>query len=355
MRATVPLLAFLLPVAACAPADGPRARTAEAGPPPLPLPTTNHAVAGGIVGREWRAYVALGLDSTKRWSGITTRAWEWREGEDSWRRLPPVPGPVGRIAALAAVVRERLFVFGGYTVDSAGHERTLGNVDIWDPVRLRWSAGAPIPIPVDDAILGVHRDSLVYLVSGWRDSATVRAVQVYDVQADRWRRGTPIPAHGVFGHAGAMTEGRIVFIDGAHASFRGPRYVATRQAWLGTVHPTRPDSITWERLPDHPPPTRYRAAAGACGPFLLFAGGTDNPYNYDGIGYDGRPSAPLSSAVAYDVQQRVWRPLRPAPRATMDHRGLLVHGRSAYIVGGMGTGQRVTAEVTAWHPGVCPP
>lgn len=94
--------------------------------------------------------------------------------------------------AVAQEVRGRLYLLGGYTVDSVGAERSLGAVDIYDPAHDRWTAGAPSPVPVDDAISGVFRDSLIYLVSGWHDTDNVPDVQIHDVVRNRWMAGTPV-------------------------------------------------------------------------------------------------------------------------------------------------------------------
>lgn len=353
-RALALLLVAAAGVAGCTtPRDG-RPPVKAPGAPVLPVPVTNHAVAAGIVGGRWQLFAMLGVDSTKAWSGITRRAWVLAEGDTAWRALPPVPGARGRLAATAQVVRGRVYLFGGYTVDSLGAERSVPEVDIWDPARAAWRAARPMPVPVDDAVSGVYRDSLIYLVSGWHDTDNVRDVQVYDVVRDAWSVGTPVPGRGVFGHAGGMAGERIVFIDGAVRSATGPRYVNEPQAWMGTIDPDHPARISWEELPPHPAPVRYRAAAGTCGGFVIFAGGTDNPYNYNGIGYDGVPSEPLASAVALDTRLRVWRLLPPAPVPTMDHRGLLIRGDTGWIVGGMTTDRVVSRAVVRWRLGLCP-
>lgn len=81
------------------------------------------------------------------------------------------------------------------------------------------------------------------------------------------------------------------------------------------------------------------------GGLIIFAGGSDNPYNYNGVGYDGNPSQPSDEVIAYAVADRRWHRLGRLPVATMDHRGLLQVGEHVAIAGGMRTGQRVTAEV----------
>ena len=183
----------------------------------------------------------------------------------------------------------------------------------------------------------------------------MRDVQIYDVVTNRWSAGTPIPGPGVFGHGGALAGNHIVFIDGARRNATTPRYVNESQSWMGTIQPTRPDSIDWQRLPSHPATMRYRPAAASCGPYVVFAGGTDNPYNYDGIGYDRVPSAPVASVIAVDTRNGAWQQLPDAPAATMDHRGLIVRDNRAWIIGGMRANQVVAADVVRFALGVCRP
>lgn len=332
---------------------------AAAGPllaqPALPQPVANNAVAAGRVGGEWWVFSALGIDSSKRFSGITRRAYAWREGAPEWTPLPDVPGRVGRLAATAQVVRNRLYLFGGYTVDSAGAEKSVEVVDVFDPGARRWSTVRPMPVPVDDAVSVVWRDSLIYLVSGWHDTDNVQHVQVYDVVRDTWSMATPIPGPGVFGHTGALAGNTIVYIDGAARRSTGVKYALVPQSWIGTIDERRPLEIRWSpSAAPHPGPPLYRAAAAGCGDLVLFAGGTDNPYNYNGVGYDGAPSAPRAAVMAYDVRRGQWRVLPSAPRATMDHRGLIVRGDEAAILGGMIHGQRVTGQTTRWTLRGCP-
>jgi ketosteroid isomerase-like protein/N-acetylneuraminic acid mutarotase len=312
--------------------------------PALPTATTNNAVASGRIGRDWWAFSALGLDSTLRWSGITRNAYAWWAGTASWRELPPVPGPAGRLAATAQVVRGRLYLFGGYTVDSAGGERSLPNVDIYEPESGVWRAGAPTPVAVDDAVSGVYQDSLVYLVSGWHDTDNVRNVQVYDVARDSWFQATPTPGPGVFGHSGTLAGGTIVYVDGALRQESGPRYRLVSQTWVGTIAAGDPLSIAWVQGPAHPEGPLYRAASGSCGPLIVIAGGTTNPYNFDGIGYDGRPSAPSRLVSVFDTRTRVWSRLADLPAPAMDLRGLVRLDRAGWILGGMRSDRRVVAE-----------
>ncbi|MGA3196812.1 MAG: hypothetical protein ABSD39_17600 [Terriglobales bacterium] len=109
-------------------------------------------------------------------------------------------------------------------------------------------------------------------------------------------------------------------------------------------------------MPPHPGKARYRIGAGADPREkrkgkIYFSGGTDNPYNYNGIGYNGQPSEPSPVTFAFDVRSGTWETINEnTPDPTMDHRGLAVTSQGLVMVGGMETGQRVTAKVTVVKP-----
>ena len=221
-------------------------------------------------------------------------------------------------------------------------------MDIYDPQADEWLRGAPFPLPVDDAVSGLWRDSLIYIVSGWSQRDNVADVQIYDPTADAWLAATPIPGPPVFGHAGAILGDAIVYCDGVRVDrSRDTRFVMSRECYRGEIRPDEPARITWRRLSPHPGPARYRMAAAAhpTAGLIVFAGGTDNPYNFDGIGYDGIPAEPTARAFAYDVATDSWIALADKNVATMDHRALAVVGSSLYLIGGMTAGQTVTARV----------
>ena len=318
------------------------ARVVDAAPPPpLPIPIANNAVAAVETADGWALFSFLGIDGTRRREGITTAAFRWTVGSEGWRRIGSVPGE-GRLAATAQAVGGLIYLFGGYTVAEDRTERSLPDVLVYHPDQDFWTPAAPMPTPVDDAVSGVWRDSLIYLVSGWHDTENVSTVQVYDPATDEWRQATPIPGPPVFGHAGGITGDAIVYVDGARVDRDPRRFALEASSWLGQIDPAEPTRIAWRGLPDHPGPGLYRAAALGAERFVLFAGGTDNPYNYDGNGYDGVPAEPRDGVFAWDVGSSMWRELGPLPLPTMDHRGLVEAAGRVYAIGGMGVGRAVT-------------
>jgi len=314
--------------------------------PALPVPVTNNAVAAVETTDGVAVFSFLGLDASKENTGIGNAAYRWDVGTDAWREIPEVPGS-GRLASTAQVVGGKIFVIGGYTVADDGAEVSVPDVNIFDPETEAWSRGANIPLPTDDAVSGVWKDSLIVLVSGWHDEDNVAAVQIYDPAQDRWSDASPIAGAPVFGHTGAVVGDAVVYVDGVRTDGTDPRFVLDEASWHGEVAPDEPTSVVWEPIPHHPGVPLYRAAGGAVGGMALFVGGSANPYNYNGIGYDGQPSEPIRQVLGYVESAHEWSRLSAPPVATMDHRTLGVAGGMVFLVGGMEEGQVVTDGV--WY------
>jgi len=326
----------------------------EARPPP-PDPIANNAVAGATVDGRDLIFTFLGLGAGKDFRAITTRAYALDVKPGRWERLPDVPGPGGRIAATAQALGDRVYVFGGYAVAADGKETTSPAVDIYAVRERRYSRGADIEVPVDDTVSGVWRDRLIFLVGGWSASANVDAVQIYDPAHDRWARATPIVGTPVFGHAGGIVRDAIVYCGGAKMQApQSPKYAANSECYRGDIDPEEPKRVAWRRIAHHPGPARYRAAAGPVQTGgvvgVMFVGGTSNPYNYNGVGYDGQPSEPEATSWIYDIERDLWVEGPRLVTPSMDHRGLVSIAGAWWTIGGFGVNQTVLANVTRLSP-----
>jgi N-acetylneuraminic acid mutarotase len=317
---------------------------------PLPVPLSNNAVAMTRGGKEASIFSFMGMGSKKTWNAISNQAFQMELNTGKWTEVRAVPGVAGRLAASAAALREQVVLIGGYVVDAQGGETTVPDVNIYVPVENRWYRGEDTPVPVDDSVVGVYRDRFLYLVSGWSKTEPTRKVQVYDTEKNKWMEATPIPGTPVFGHAGAILGDTIVYVDGAYPNPSGgnPRYIASSECWMGKINKADITKIEWTKLPGHPGPARYRIAAGASekNGRIYFSGGTDNPYNDNGIGYNGQPSEPSPVTFAFNLRSGKWETINEnTPDPVMDLRGLLVTHRGLVIVGGMAKGQQVTPNV----------
>lgn len=360
IRSFLPALFFpALMLAACSPETG-------SGPsvdlPPgvharLPEPVSNNAVAGVEVDGRMMAYSFAGLHSGKTWQDVTADAYACDLEARACREIAGLPDGVGRLASVAATAGGHIYVFGGYTVAEDGSERSTPEVWRFDPATETYTRRADMPVPVDDSVALTVADRYVVLVSGWHDTDNVEDVQVYDTVQDIWFSATPWPGRPVFGHAGGIVEDRLMICggvevvppetEGGRRSFR--RYDV---CWAGWIDADAPWVIDWQVAPNHPGPMPYRAAAAGDADLgsVLFVGGTDTPYNYDGTGYDGTPAEPRDHAIFPQnlaaPRADAWRVvIRPQGAGTMDHRGLIRWGDRFYTLGGMNADREVIADV----------
>jgi N-acetylneuraminic acid mutarotase len=322
---------------------------------PLPIPVSNNAVAITHAGKESRIFSFMGIGPKKTWDAITSKAFAMDLPTGKWTEVRGVPGVAGRLAASVVSLRDQMILMGGYVVDGQGGETTVSDVNIYYPDENRWYRGEDTPVPVDDAVAGVYRDRFVYVVGGWSKTEPTRKVQVYDAEKNTWTNATPIPGTPVFGHAGGLVGDTIVYVDGAYPNPAGanPKYLVASECWMGKITKGDITKIEWSKLPEHPGSARYRIAAGASEKEgkIYFSGGTDNPYNYNGVGYNGQPSEPSPVTFAFNVKSGKWETINEStPDPVMDLRGLLVTHRGLVLVGGMEKGQAVTAKVTIVKP-----
>ena len=283
----------------------------------MPAPVSDSAVAtsySGEVGQ--KIFSFMGIGPKKTWDAVTASAYELDIKTGKWSEKRPMPGVAGRLAASAVATSGQVFIFGGYVLDGDGHETTLSDLNVYVPFEDRYYRGKDIPVPVDDAVVGLFRDRYIYLIGGRSKGEAVRNVQIYDTQTDQWMQATPLPGTPVFGHAGAIEGDTIVYVDGAYKNpdGKGPKYVPSSECWMGKLRQgkkrtsQRSSGPNCRRIPGTRAFGSRRARPGPekKGGKIYFSGGTDNPYNYNGIGYNGKPSEPSTVTFAFDTKRGDW-------------------------------------------------
>jgi len=324
--------------------------------PAMPAAVSNNAVAlvqqqeGGPL-----LITAAGLTAGKSWRDTTDQAWRTDGVGRAWTALARVPGGQGRLASSAVAVAGQVYLLGGYTVARDGTEVSTPEVFRLNLQTGGWSLFSRMPVPVDDAVALVHDDRYIYLLSGWHDLGNVNLVQVLDSHDASWSQATPWPGVPVFGHAGAIHAGTLVVCDGVRVDYPADgaarQFLAADACWLGQIDAQDHRRIAWRPLPPHPGKARYRMAAGSdADGGLWFVGGSVNPYNFDGIGYDGVPARPESAVFSFDLADSRWRCHGNLPEATMDHRGLPWHDGWFYVLGGMRQKQVVSDGFFRFRP-----
>lgn len=321
--------------------------------PPLPEPVSNNAVALVSAGSNKAMISFMGLGRGKEYSDVHNKVWSLHIGDEAWQQKSSVPSSLpisGRLASVAVGVDNMAFLFGGYTVAKDHAEISSPDNFAYNLATDTYQKIAPTPVPVDDSIALVYQQRYIYLISGWHNDGNVNLVQVYDIQTDGWQQASPFLGSPVFGHAGGIVENYLLVCDGVKVQAQEQhrrKFMAETACYSGTIDQQNAYKIDWRKVPHPTGKGRYRMAASGvvADNTIVFAGGSTNPYNYNGIGYDGSPSEPDPQLWTYDVNKGDWQ-IRKTDKATMDHRGLLVMGKQLIIVGGMGKQQQLKKQVT---------
>ena len=350
------LLAFIV-ILSCnsAMSDGLASLGQSSDIPALPQAVTNNAVVSVRTDDNEYLVSFAGLGAGKSHDDTLDVTWVFDANAGEWAEAAPVPGGVGRLAAAAASAGGTAYVFGGYSVAEDGTEVSTPWVHAFDPVKGRFEDRAAMPVPVDDAVAVPFEDRYIYLISGWHDLGNVNLVQRYDTQSDTWAQATPIPGPGVFGHAGGIAGNKIVYCDGVAVQTHPDKsrdFAAFGGCYLGIIDVIDARRIDWRTLPPHPGRARYRMAATGTEAMngILFIGGSENPYNYDGIGYNGELSEPAKGSLFYDLAANAWqKKILFESTATMDHRGLVQFGSALVTIGGMVSGQHVIDTIYSYE------
>ena len=361
-QSAVPRLSFVVAafIIACTATVAATATAAPVSLPALPEPVSNNAVASVTIDDTQYVVSFMGLSKGKTYKDVHNRAWQLainnKDKPLQWQALPPVPSSLalkGRLASVAVGVDESIYIFGGYTVDEDHNEISTPDVYKYAPVTGEYTLLTPMPVPVDDATALVYQDRYVYLVSGWHNDGNVNLVQVYDTQTKKWQQASPFLGKPVFGQAGGIVDNIMVVCDGVSVSPHSDKrrsFAAETACFIGVIDKKNPFKIDWRTL-KHPTGTaRYRMAAAGdeATNKIYFVGGSTNPYNYNGIGYNGEPSTADDAIWTFDLAEGTWVISKTGAEApTMDHRGLINVNGSWVTVGGMLGTQRVTSKVTS--------
>lgn len=355
----VPRLSFVVAAFLIAVAATVSATAASIVLPALPEPVSNNAVASVTINNTQYVFSFMGLGKGKTHKDVHNRAWQLvinnKDKPLQWQALPPVPSSLalkGRLASVAVGVKDSVYIFGGYTVDEDHNEISTPDVYKYSPTTGEYTLLAPMPVPVDDATALVYQDRYVYLVSGWHNDGNVNLVQVYDTQTGKWQQASPFLGNPVFGQAGGIVDNTMIICDGVSVTPHSDKrrsFAAETACFKGVIDKQNPFKIDWRTL-NHPTGTaRYRMAAAGdeATNKIYFVGGSTNPYNYNGIGYNGEPSTADDAIWAFDIAKETWSISKTeAEVPTMDHRGLINVNGSWVTIGGMLGAQRVTSKVT---------
>lgn len=328
----------------------------------IPASVTNNAVAQVHVDNKDYFISFSGLSAGKTYKDVHNDTFVYDVSKNHWEKRKPVPiekpikGLTGRLASVAAAIGDTAYIFGGYTVAKNHSEVSIPDVYSYSVQKDSYQKLAPMPVPVDDSVAFTYQDRYIYLISGWHNDGNVNLSQVYDTQTDTWQQASPFPGKPVFGHAGGIVNNTLIICDGVRIDVftdKRRRYAAESACYRGDISIENPHKISWFKIPHPTGISRYRMAALGIADSttsineVVFVGGSQNPYNYNGIGYNQKPSSPSKEIWRYNTNSNQWL-IENSDQATMDHRGLLKLNNSLLTIGGMGKNQRVLNTINQY-------
>lgn len=311
---------------------------------PMPFRTANNAVCEAIVNGEEYVYSFGGIGTDKDYTAIHPRSFKYTVSTGIWTEIDSLPDTTPKIASGASFVKGKIYVFGGYHVGSDDSEVSSDKVHIYNPTTdLYESDGASIPIPIDDHVQAVYKDSLIFIVTGWSNTGNVPNVQIYNPSFDSWQVGTSTTNNAfytAFGTSGAIIGDTLYYYGGAS----GGAFGAKKFMRKGFINPANPTDITWELMDNAPGDPNYRSACSTRGNTIFWVGGSPTSYNYDGIAYDGSGGVNPSARVMHFSQElNSYSDDVNQPYGVMDLRGIAKLGNDRWIIcGGMDTNQVVS-------------
>jgi len=308
----------------------------------MPEPVSNNAVIEGWANDTGYVYSFSGIDTTKLWSGIHLKSFRYNTISDTWDTIPNLPGTTGKIAAGASYVDSIIYIIGGYHVLADGSEISSDKVHRFDPKTNTYlTDGTNIPVAIDDHVQAVYNDSLIYVITGWSNTANVPNVQIYDPTNNNWLTGTSVFNNNTFkafGASGTIIGNTIYYHGGASM---GTNFPAKNMLRIGQIDSNDPTQITWTAtLTSY---KTYRSASTEAFGYPHWLGGSEISYNYDGIAYNGTGGVPNKTSNLSWVNNVLDTIVTTGNNLPMDLRGIAsINNFTKYVTGGMINGQQVS-------------
>lgn len=315
---------------------------------PLPEGISNQSVAVSKIKGKVKVYSFYGLDSSKIWSGIHHKAYCLDLKKNKWKRIKDVPDTLGRIASASTVIKNKIYIVGGYAVFQNHKEQSSSATYIFNPQKRSYTQGKNLIYPIDDQVQTVYKDSLLYVVTGWSDSLNINKVQVYFPEKNLWKEATSTANDStakVFGASGAILEDTLYYLGGASYGKSFPLVNTFHKAY---INPKNPLELDWQEVQKYPKPLRYRAGVFISENKIYWLGGSAISYNYNGISYQNKQAVkPNSNLLSYDPTTGQFSILEfQKPLSIMDIRNIgKIDEHSFILVGGMNDSQKVSKKV----------
>jgi len=318
----------------------------------LPVPTANNALTQVNLAGQKFAYSFGGITTGLTYDNIHQRSFKYHVSSNEWTEVQSLPDTLGKIAAAASFVNNKVYIIGGYHVDENGNEYSSNKVHVFNPFLDTFEVDAAnIPVPIDDHVQAVWRDSLIFVVTGWSNTTNVPDVQIFNPAFNSWITASEVPNTNFFksfGASGYILGDTLFYFGGVSGDFS---FTARNYLRKGVINPEDPTDIQWTYLGEAPSSPSYRAAASGHNSTVFFVGGGAVAYNFDAVAYDGTGLVePSSQILQFNSATQFYINDIETNYGTMDHRGIAKLGGGNWIVaGGIDSAQVVSNRTFLLH------
>lgn len=263
------------------------------------IPTAvNYPAGTGVVGT--RIYVVGGATA----SGNITTNQVYNTSNNTWSTEAALPTALA--GSSAAVVKNILYIFGGYSGSTAG--TAVDSVYAYDPTTNAWTAEASMPTARGSSTAVVD-GTTVYVIGGNNSTLRLNTVEAYDTVSNTWSEEAPLLT-GKSDLAGGLLGTTVLATDGYNAS--------TEDNGDNEAYDVSTNS--WSTLASDPNP-RNSMCYGTVGSLLYVAGGVNGN------------NTPLDTSESFSASANKWTTLAAEPVAAVAP-GSAVAGGQLYCISG---------------------
>lgn len=319
----------------------------------MPAARTSWSLAAASTERGLEIFGFQGMGPGLRRADAASDIYAYSVRDDAWRSVGKFPEELGRLSTSATLVGRGIWIGGGYTLEADGTENTMAGDYAFDPETGTLQPLEGLGARIDDTVAVAWQDRYVLYVGGWMQYIASMDVQVFDIESGLIELTEPMPL-ALAGHAGALIDNHIVICDGMTATPGAdgkPVFAISNQCFLGTLGATAAE-LKWESIPPHPGKPRYRMAAASTrqhGTRVVFAGGAEQPYSFNGKSYDGSALALSDEVISFDLDKRQWHQHASLPVAISDVRNLPEANGELFVMGGLRKGGVVSQRAFAFQ------
>ncbi len=251
-----------------------------------PMPTGRSDLAAAVVNNSLGQPVLYAIGGFNPNSGFTRAVEAYNFATDQWSTKAPLP-----LALLntngAAVIAGKVYVSGGAFETAEGLTGLHPGLNVYDPIRNRWSKRADMPRRFAGGVSGVINGKLYVLMGNCNNCGSVERITSrmyrYDPATNMWEFVSRAP-HAHASGAGAVINGKFYVAGGTGADGRASSQLDVYD----------PATDRWTTLA--PMPSARTGVAGAALQGMLYVVGKANV----------EPGESQGETTAYNPQTNTW-------------------------------------------------